>query len=115
MTGMFFLAAALSANCVDPRVRTYVEPVRIVWQSPKAEGFGERFKVADPEILLGIRPAEAGCRSVEVNPFLGDLEWAEGSMALPNGGSVRVRAAKRGDGGLDVDVQAPEGVRIVGR
>lgn len=69
MTGMFFLAAALSANCVDPRVRTYVEPVRIVWQSPKAEGFGE----------------------------------------------VRVRAAKRGDGGLDVDVQAPEGVRIVGR
>ena len=65
--------------------------------------------------ILGIRPAEAGCRSVEVNPFLGDLEWAEGSMALPNGGSVRVRAAKRGDGGLDVDVQAPEGVRIVGR
>ena len=54
-----------------------------------------------------------GCRTVEVKPFLGDLEWAEGAMALPDGGCVKVRVDKKPDGSLDLHVESPDGVRIL--
>ncbi|MGN0846588.1 MAG: alpha-L-rhamnosidase C-terminal domain-containing protein [Kiritimatiellia bacterium] len=62
--------------------------------------------------VLGIEAVEAGCRTVRVKPFLGDLAWAEGAFPTPKG-AVRVRAEKRADGTLDVKITAPEGVRIV--
>ena len=55
---------------------------------------------------------DAGCRRVEVRPFLGDLEWAEGAMALPDGKSVKVRLRKKPDGGIDVKTDAPDGVSV---
>ena len=63
--------------------------------------------------ILGIRPLAPGCSSVAVKPFLGDLEWAEGGMALPTGGSVRVRVERDGKGGMKVDVNAPNGVKVI--
>ena len=63
--------------------------------------------------VLGIRPLDVGCRTVAVKPFLGDLAWAEGAMALPGGQTVKVRAEKRQDGALDVRVDAPPGVKVV--
>ena len=63
--------------------------------------------------VLGIRPLEAGCRTVQVRPSLGDLDWAEGAMALPCGEAVRVRVEKDAAGALKVDVCAPQGVRLV--
>ena len=62
--------------------------------------------------VLGIRPLDAGCKTVEVRPFLGDLDWAEGAMALPGGRSVKVKAVKRADGGIDFTVDAPDGVEV---
>ena len=63
--------------------------------------------------VLGIRPLESGCRAVEIRPFLGDLEWAEGSMALPDGGAVKVYVRKDSNGGVRTMVSAPDGIRIV--
>ena len=65
--------------------------------------------------VLGIRPLDVACRTIEVKPFLGDLAWAEGAMALPDGGCVKVRAEKRPDGGVSVSVDAPDWVRILKR
>lgn len=48
-----------------------------------------------------------------MKPCLGDLAWAEGAMALPDGGSVKVRVERRADGTLDVTIAAPDGVGIV--
>ena len=62
--------------------------------------------------VLGIRPLDVGCRTVEVKPFLGDLAWAEGAMALPNGEAVKVRVEATG-GAPKVDVQAPGWVKVV--
>jgi len=62
--------------------------------------------------VLGIRPLDPGCKTVEVKPFLGDLSWAEGALALPKGRSVRVRVEKRADGTLKTDVAAPPDVTI---
>ncbi len=63
--------------------------------------------------VLGIRPLAPGCGSVEVKPDLGGLEWAEGAMALPGGGSVEVRAWRKADGSTGFSVKAPPGVTIV--
>ena len=62
--------------------------------------------------VLGIRPLGFGCHSVEVKPFLGDLDWAEGAMALPDGETVRVRAERKSDGTVAKAVDAPKGVEI---
>ena len=62
--------------------------------------------------ILGIRPLDVGCRRVAVKPFLGDLEWAEGAMALPTGEAVKVRVEKTG-GTLRVKVDAPPPVIVV--
>lgn len=63
--------------------------------------------------VLGIRPIEVGCRKVEVKPNLGDLEWAEGAMALPGGRRISVRAERMADGTLRVTVDAPDDVVVV--
>ena len=63
--------------------------------------------------ILGIRPLDVGCRHVEVKPFLGDLEWAEGAMALPGGRAIKLRVDQRTDGTLKMDISAPEDVRVV--
>ena len=64
--------------------------------------------------VLGIRPLDVGCKTIEVKPFLGDLEWAEGAMALPTGEAVNVNVRKRSDDSLVVDVAAPDWVKIEG-
>lgn len=62
--------------------------------------------------VLGIRPVGIGCKTVEVKPALGDLDWAEGAMALPDGRAVRVRAAKT-PAGLSVDIDAPPDITLL--
>jgi len=64
------------------------------------------------ERVLGIWIVEPGGRAVSVRPDLGDLAWAEGALALPNGRAVRVRVTKRPDGTPDVHIDAPPGVEI---
>lgn len=63
--------------------------------------------------VLGIRPLDVGCKTVEVKPFLGDLEWAEGAMALPDGNAVGVKLMRLPDGKVDVKISSPDWVRIV--
>lgn len=62
--------------------------------------------------ILGIQPLSVGCKEVRVRPFLGDLDWAEGAMALPDGRAVRVRVAKNADGTLKVDIDAPSDIKV---
>ena len=57
------------------------------------------------EHVLGIRPLDVGCKTIEVTPDLGDLEWAEGAMALPDGRKVAVRVESVADGTLRVTVE----------
>lgn len=63
--------------------------------------------------VLGITAKETGCKTVRVKPFLGDLEWAEGSFPLPTGEAVKVRVDKTPDGQLKTDIKAPDWVKII--
>jgi hypothetical protein len=64
------------------------------------------------EHVLGLKPLEPGCTVLRVDPHLGDLAWARGSLPTPLG-VVSVSVVRRDDGGVDVSVDAPAGVRVV--
>jgi hypothetical protein len=65
-----------------------------------------------PAVVLGVRPTKPGFREFEVRPNPGWLDWARGSVITPLG-PVRVEWERAG-AGLDVRVQAPDGVEPCG-
>lgn len=64
------------------------------------------------ENVLGIRIVDPGCKTLEVKPHLGDLEWVEGSFPTPYG-VVKVRHTKQPDGEIQTEIDAPEEVRVI--
>jgi len=64
------------------------------------------------EHVLGIRIAEPGGKVIRIEPHLGDLAWAEGTVPTP-AGLVKVRHVRRSDGTIDSTIDAPDGMRII--
>lgn len=63
------------------------------------------------EHVLGVRVVEPGCKTVAIEPHLGDLEWAEGTFPTPMG-VIKIRHDKQKDGTVKSAIDAPEGVTI---
>ncbi|CAM3758834.1 alpha-L-rhamnosidase C-terminal domain-containing protein [Marinicrinis lubricantis] len=63
------------------------------------------------EYVLGVRILEPGCRTIRIEPNLGDLEWAEGTYPTPHG-ILEIRHEKKADGSIATTVKAPKGVTI---
>lgn len=61
--------------------------------------------------VLGVKVVEPGCRVVEIEPHLGDLDWAEGTYPTPKG-VIKVRHVKQTDGTIRSTIDAPEGITI---
>ena len=49
------------------------------------------------EYVLGVQILEPGCKTVKIEPHLGDLKWAEGTFPTPHG-LIKVRHDKNEDG-----------------
>jgi hypothetical protein len=64
------------------------------------------------EHVLGVKVTGAGCSKIEITPHLGDLAWAEGSIATPMG-KVSIAHSKQPDGTVKTEVDAPAGIEIV--
>lgn len=62
--------------------------------------------------VLGVKPVEPGCKTVEVKPHLGDLAFVEGSVPTPYG-PIKVEAHKDAAGKTVCSVKAPKGVKVV--
>ena len=62
--------------------------------------------------VLGVIPAEPGCRTVRIEPHLGNLEWAEGTFPTPYG-VIEIRHEKRPDGRTVSKIKAPKGVKVI--
>lgn len=62
--------------------------------------------------ILGIKPEAPGCRTVRITPFLGDLNWAEGTFPTPLG-IIHVRHEKQADGTIKSQVHVPEGITVL--
>ena len=63
------------------------------------------------ENVLGITIMEAGCKTLKIEPHLGNLEWVEGTFPTPLG-VVKVKHTKLNNGEIDTKVDAPEGIKI---
>jgi len=59
--------------------------------------------------VLGVRPASAGFRTVQIAPALGVLRWAEGRVPHP-AGDIDVRVTRRGERGADAVISLPPGL-----
>lgn len=64
------------------------------------------------EHVLGVQPMEPGCKTLRIEPQLGDLTWVEGTFPTPYG-VVHINHKKGADGKIKTDVKAPKGVKIV--
>ncbi|MDR1746093.1 MAG: alpha-L-rhamnosidase [Tannerella sp.] len=64
------------------------------------------------EHVLGVKVIEPGCKTLRIEPHLGDLEWVEGTFPTPQG-VVSISHRKAPDGSVSTSVKAPKGVKIV--
>lgn len=64
------------------------------------------------ENVLGIKVVEAGCKTLEIKPHLGDLEWAEGTFPTPHG-VVKVKHTRQANGEITTEVKAPKEIKIL--
>lgn len=64
------------------------------------------------QYVLGITPVEPGMRKIEIKPYLGELEFAEGKLPTPYG-EVWVRHEKDKDGKIHTAFKSPKEVEIV--
>lgn len=62
--------------------------------------------------VLGVEPVEPGFKKIRVEPHLGDLEWAEGSVPTPYG-VISVSHKKDSEGKVTSEVTVPEGIKVV--
>ena len=62
--------------------------------------------------VLGIEPLEPGFSKVKIEPHLGSLEWAEGTLPTPKG-IIEVRHERQPDGTVRSKVKLPRGVKQV--
>ncbi|MDR0902967.1 MAG: hypothetical protein LBM92_09400 [Opitutaceae bacterium] len=66
------------------------------------------------EHVLGVQVVEPGCKTLKIEPHLGDLEWVEGTFPTPLG-VVSISHKKGADGKIKTEVRAPAGVRIINK
>lgn len=61
--------------------------------------------------VLGVEPGKPGFQTVKINPFLGDLDWAEGTIPTPHG-VIFIRVEKQKDGSITTKWKVPHGVEV---
>lgn len=62
--------------------------------------------------VLGIKILEPGCKTIKIEPQLGELKWVEGSFPTPYG-VVHVRHEKNDNGKIYSEIQVPDGITLV--
>ena len=62
--------------------------------------------------VLGIKIVEPGCKTLKIEPYLGNLQWVEGTYPTSLG-IVKIKHTKLPDGKIETKVDAPEGIKII--
>jgi hypothetical protein len=64
------------------------------------------------EHVLGVQIVEPGCKVVKISPFLGDLQWVEGTYPTPYG-AIKISHKKLPNGKIETKVDAPKQVKVI--
>lgn len=62
--------------------------------------------------IAGIQIEEPGCRTISINPHLGNLQFVEAEYPTPLG-LVKVRHKRQEDGSVKTEYEAPEGMTVM--
>ena len=62
--------------------------------------------------VLGVKPASPGFETVTITPFLGDLDWVEGTVPTPHG-TIFVRHEKQANGEIKSQIRLPNAISLV--
>ena len=62
--------------------------------------------------VLGVTPVEPGYKKVRIEPHLGNLQWAEGTVTTPYG-EIKVSHKKDASGNVRTSVTLPKGIKRV--
>ena len=62
--------------------------------------------------VLGVKIIEPGYKVIRVEPHLGDLQWAEGTVPTPYG-DIKLSHRKGNDGKVVSKIEVPEGIKII--
>lgn len=66
------------------------------------------------EHVLGIKIMEPGCRTVKIEPHLGDLTEVEGAFPTPHG-IIRVHHKVNSHGNIESKYKAPENIKVISK
>ncbi|MCE4565331.1 alpha-L-rhamnosidase [Maribellus sp. CM-23] len=64
------------------------------------------------QYVLGVNVLEPGCKTIKLEPHLGDLRWVKGSFPTPHG-VLEIEHRKLEYGEVKTTYKAPKGVKIV--
>lgn len=64
------------------------------------------------EHVLGVKVLESGCKTIKIEPNLGELEWVEGTFPTPSG-VIWIKHTKDPEGKINTEIKAPEGVETI--
>ena len=64
------------------------------------------------QYVLGINVVEPGCKTIKLEPHLGDLKWVEGTFPTPFG-VLKVSHKMMPDGKVSTTFDAPKGVKVI--
>ncbi|MCC8089353.1 MAG: alpha-L-rhamnosidase [Rikenellaceae bacterium] len=64
------------------------------------------------EHILGVKILEPGCKILKIEPYLGDLDWVEGTFPTPYG-VVEIKHFIDNNGKINSTIKAPKGIKII--
>ncbi len=64
------------------------------------------------QYVLGVNVLELGCKKIEIDPHLGDLEWVKGSFPTPYG-VLYIEHKKMEDGLVKTTYKKPKGIKVI--
>jgi len=121
-TTIFFSHYLLDALGRAGRIDAIVDRLDL-WFGLKANGFLTTYEHPEPtrsdchawgthplyhflSTILGVKPGAPGFATVRVEPKLGPLKWAHGTVPHP-AGNIEIRVTRNGDNGLETDITLP--------
>lgn len=64
------------------------------------------------QYVLGVNVLEPGCKTIKLEPHLGDLQWVKGTFPTPEG-VVEIEHRKMPDGKVKTTFKAPKGIKVI--
>lgn len=64
------------------------------------------------EHVLGVKVIGAGCKTIKIEPHLGNLDYVEGTYPTPLG-VISIKHTKGTNGKVNSEVKAPKGIKII--